>query len=286
VPDNNNSSIDGNNIRERLASLDSDFNTNQGFGFQGIMAAQEEKERQLNATAKAEVVEQETAPAKDPMEWIAPLNTSIQTIRGEVQQGIGALANEINQLKQSRQTDEFAPAYDVPPEVLPVVQRYENEISNLKKTTGELAVRQEWQRAQNALREARSKYKDFNYTDDELNQVWTGHVRNNPNVAASTNWDSYFKTQYEARVNPRLAEENTKLKADLERLKSGRNSVQDLYAVPRSNRQGPTVTAKNSDDSDFNEELYQRARSKIQKGKFMGFNRALMDEQRKLAMAV
>jgi hypothetical protein len=260
-------------IAERLAGLDSEFNTNKNFGFMGMVDGEEKKapeEKEIPSPASKE-------DKSNPPEWFGPINTSLQTVRGEFQQGLGNLANEIQQLKVARQ-DTREMASDVPPEMQPVVQKF----NAIDRNVNTLALRQEYQRAKDALRDARGKYKDFTYSDDELNTVWQSHVRNNPDTAASTNWDSYFKTQNIDRAYPKITSENEKLRSELERLKSNRNSVQDLYAVPRSNRQS-TPTRSTSDD-DFDEDLYQRAKRKIQKGSFRGFNRALVNEQRRMQL--
>lgn len=274
----NNSSIEdrGSTLSDKLASLDSDFNTNKGFGFMGMLNAGEEKARE----ELEEIKEEKSVKDDGPPEWFGPINTSLQQTRTEFQQGLGRLAGELQQLKQAKEPEVNQEFSDLPDEARPIIQKFDS----LEKNLGTLALRQEHTRAKEALRDARGKYKEFGYTDEDFNQVWSQHVRNNPNVAANTDWDNYFRTQHESRINPRLSQENEKLKAEIEKLKSNRNTVKDLYAVPRSNRQS-TPARSSGDNPDFDEELYQRAKSKLQKGKFIGFNRALLEEQRKMALS-
>lgn len=276
-PDSNNLNPQG-NLQEKLAGLESEFNPNKGFGLMGMMEANEEKLRAEHASRTQEKVEVETKDSETPPDWLAPINTTLQQTRNEFQQGLGQVQNELMALKQSREPSHELPS-DLPPEVAPFVSKF----TDVERSIGNLALRQEFSRAKDALRDAKTRFKDFNYSDGELNSIWQSHVRNNPNTAANTDWDNYFRTQYETRRNPLLLNENESLKKEIDRLKSTRNSVSDLYAVPRSNRQSATV--RNNDDSDFDEDLYQRAKSKVQRGKFLGFNRALLEEQRKMALS-
>ena len=268
-----------NGITERLASLDGDFNTNKGFGFQGIMDAQTEKAQADLQIASGQV--KEPADKEDsPPEWFGPLNTSLQKMKEDQSNAIGQLANSIAQLKQDeRRTPELV--YDqFSPEVAPVAQK----VDNIQGQISNLTLRTEHQRAKQALNDARGRYKDFDYSDEELGKVWQSFVGKDPNRAANTDWDTYFKVQHETRSNPKLTTENQKLREEIERLKSSRNSVQDLYSVPRSNRQSNTIV-KPSDGAEFNEDLYQRAKKKLQRGRFAGFNQALIEEQRKMLTA-
>lgn len=279
------SQIDQNNsnIQEKLASLDSQFNTNKGFGMMGMINAEEnrlrkEVEAQKETPQAAETITPETKPS-DPPDWFGPINTSLQSVRGEFQQTANALAQELQQLKQSREVQQTQDE-SVPPEISPIIQK----VTNVEKSLGTLALRTEWNRAKDALRDARGKYSEFGYTDDEFNQVWNAHVKNNPDTAANTNWENYFKTQYETRRNPKLVEENEKLKAQIAQMQSTRQGqVKDLMAVPRANRQSVPDLSQNQDDVE--EELYQRAKKRMQKGRFIGFNRALIEEQQKMLVA-
>lgn len=291
-PDNSssNSSFDpGAGTKAKLASLDGDFNTNPQFGFMGMLEKHEQQEKEANEAfrrerptkddaGQTEKGERSVSPS-DPPDWLAPINTSVQVLKGEVSERLSQLANEISSIKTPPAATAVNHYEDVPEEVRPVLQRMDAQ----QRAINEVALRTEHNRAREALRSAKGKYKDFDYNDGQLDQVWQGHVKGDPNRAANINWDLYFDQQYHAQLNPKLTAENKELREKLESLQSNRNTVQDLQAVPRTNRQSaPVMSTRSVDDAGFNEELYQRAKAKIQKGRFVGFGRALIEEQQKM----
>ena len=289
-PPQDNSQFDsGQGVKAKLASLDGDFNTSPQFGFMGLLAEHEQKERDANEAFnrdnKAKIVASETDTGEknipsDPPDWFGPINTSLQTLKGEMSQNLGHLASQIQEMKLSPPASTPVNPYEnAPEEIVPVLQRMDAQQRAINAT----ALTAEHNRAREALRAAKGRYKDFEYSDDELETVWRGHVKNDPNRAAGTNWDMYFDQQYNSRSLPKIRSENQDLKSKLEALQSNRNTVQDLQAVPRTNRQSaPAMSAKNLDTSDFSEDLYQRAKNKVQKGRFIGFGRALIEEQAKM----
>jgi hypothetical protein len=276
----------GAGTKAKLASLDGDFNTNPQFGFLGMLEAHEQKEKEANEAFKKDrnpaqkdaVDQEEKKSPSDPPDWLAPINTSVQVMKGEMSQRLSQLANEISSIKSPPAATPINRYEDVPEEVRPVFERMDAQ----QRAINEVALRTEHNRAREALRSAKARYKDFAFEDQSLDEVWRNHAKGNPDRVANVNWDLYFDQQYHAQLNPKLSAENKELREKLESLQSNRNSVQDLQAVPRTNRQSTPAMSSKTDDAGFNEELYQRAKSKIQKGRFVGFGRALIEEQQRM----
>jgi hypothetical protein len=276
VPDNSQLDERQSRIQEKLSQLDSQFNTTKQFGFKGLLEESEAKERQLQGNTSGgdttpAPTEDKPQASTDPPQWFGSLNTSLQTIRGE-------LKNEIAQLRNN--------APEAPP---PEDENVSPELSPIIKTTRELgrgqmalALRVEESRAKDALRSARDKYKDFDFTEDELGQVWRSSVGNDANKAARIDWDDYFNTQYSTRQLPKLQRRNEELEKQISG-KNNRNTVDDSYSVPRSNRALSTVT-RDDNEGPVNEELYRRAAANMRRGSFIGFNKALMNEQRRMGL--
>lgn len=245
----------------------------------GMLKDQEDRERQVNnSSATPPTTSTEPKKEEEVPSWFGPMNASLHSIKNEFSTGLTSLKSEIDQLRGPAQPETVDP--NLPPEVAPVYQR----VNALNKDFTTLALRQEESRARDALRDARSKYKEFQFSDDDLRNMWGNHIKGNINKAAATDWDAYFRVQYETQVNPRLMSENEKLKAEIARYKNGGNQVDDLLSVPRANRQSAAASqlAEASQGDGLNEELYLRARNKVSKGNFRGFNRALVEEQAKM----
>ncbi len=286
--DNSSNQFDpGAGTKAKLASLDGEFNTNPSFGFMGMLEKHEQQEREANESFKRDsnpkdaggANQADTDSPSNPPDWLAPINTSVQVLKGEVSDRLSQLANEISSMKTPPATAQQINTYeDVPDEVRPVLQRMDAQ----QRAINEVALRTEHNRAREALRSAKNKYKDFDYTDNQLEQIWQSHVKGDPNRAHSVNWDLYFDQQYHAQLNPKLAQENKDLKDKIEALQSNRNTVQDMQAIPRANRQSTPTMSTRADADGINEELYQRAKNKVQKGRFVGFGRALIEEQQKM----
>lgn len=276
------------NISDKLASLDSEFNTNKSFGLMGVLEGTDRNTTQNLQTRN----DGDDLPGDDegksdeltPPDWYAPLNTSLQTLKEELKQEnrgqLNELASSLMQNMRGTQTEAHDPG--VPDEFAPVM----GKVDHIAGEMNQLKLQSAYDRAKNSLLNAKLKRKDFDYTDKELDTMWRQNIGNDVGRATAVNWDEYFEVQYASRQTPKLAAENEKLRAEMEKLKSARtsNSVQDLYSVPRSNRT-TTPPASSTNAEGFDEDLYQSVSKKFPRGKFLGFNRALADAQRKRLLA-
>ena len=248
-------------IQDRLANLGEQFNTNKSFGLMGYLENQGQQE-----PAPPEPVD---PPAKEegPPEWFEPLNSSLRAISENTSRELGNLRSELGQLRQSPQAPQ-EPAY-----VDPIEQRINSMAQDLAQTK----VNAGWERARNSLNSARARYgEDFDYKDEDLQATWRQHIGNNQAAAENTNWDLYFKQQYDSRMVPKLTERINKLQSEV--AKGSNGLMNNLGALPRGNRNGAPAPAAAA-NSDFDEDVYRSASKQMGKGQFKGFNRLLVEAQ-------
>lgn len=262
MPDINDDNV---SIQDRLADLGNSFNTNPSFGLMGMIEAQETGQG-TPAPASAPA-----APAADdkPPEWFALINDSLQSVKDSTQQGINQLTREVSSLKQAVPAGQPAPSYD---------DGLDPDLRQVRSEVAQVRLNAAYDRARNALAVAKAKHPDFDYTEDELQRTWQEHIGTNVGAAEATNFDMYFQQQYDSRQRPKIEQENARLKAELEALK-GSGNMSAMSSVPRPGRQTSASSPSASSGSDFDEDIYRRASAKMSKGKFMGFNRALIEEQ-------
>lgn len=254
-------------MADKLADLGSTFNTNKNFGLMGMLENQQAPDSGSAPPAPTTPAagNEEHAP-----EWFGLLNTTVQGIKQDLNQNIGQLRQEIASVRtapaqEHQQAEHLDPA--------------SAEVNSVRQDLVKVRLNAAWDRAKSALSVAKAKDKDFDYTEKELQDVWVNRIGNNVAAAESTNWDIYFDQQIASRKAPRLEQENSRLKQELDALKNagitGAQRMNDMSASPRTGR----TSAPPPNGSDFDEEVYRRASARMGKGKFKGFNRALVEEQ-------
>jgi hypothetical protein len=258
----------GNDIQERLAALGQEFNPNKSFGLMGMLEAQNEQQSgQLQTSEPAESLAQPASAEPEVPQWIEPFQSSLRQMRNETKEQISRLESRITQASPSGGKSEEEEPLD------PVSK----EIYGLKQEQQRLRLNTAYERAKNALVSKKLASPDFDYTEDELRDVWTSQVGNNADYADSINWGIYFDQQALSRRTPKLEGRIKELESQLAKTQSTRNSANDLTSVPRSSRTTPAPQAESG--SDFDEEVYRRATARMGKGRFQGFNRLLLEEQ-------
>jgi hypothetical protein len=265
----------GSDIANKLSELGPVFNTNPGFGLDGVIKGNEMRalaaEDAANTAQEVKVTEP-TINDKVFEEVINPLNTSIQATKQELRNSLGQINSKLETLTAGQK-----------PETIEEIDPATAEVRNMRNEMAQLRLNNAYSRATNSLSAFKAKYPDFDWSEQNIQELWQSRIGNNVNLAETTDWDSYFKMNHDAKRATQQDKMIEELKGKVASLESRRNSVNDLAAVPRSTNTIPT--AQPYADSDFNEELYQRATSRMGKGKFMGFNNVLQEEQRKLQLA-
>jgi BMFP domain-containing protein YqiC len=268
----------GSDIVTKLSELGSAFNTNPKFGLEGVIEGNELRARAEVETAKPAIVEtRSNVPVIDDkvfQDVINPLNTSIQQTKQEFRGALDRVTSAINELKSGQRPDVVAE--DVDP-VTHQTQALRNEMAQLQLNSA-------YDRAVNSLNAFKAKNPGFDWTEQNIRELWQTRIGNNVDLARNTDWDTYFQMNHDAKDAVRQRQQNEELKAKIASLESGRNSVRDLAATPRSSSNTISM-AKPDSDSGINEELYQRANNRMGKGRFMGYGRILQEEQTKMQLA-
>jgi hypothetical protein len=266
----------GSDIANKLAELGPTFNTNPGFGLDGVIKGNEMRALANEGTPATPQTKAPEAPSEDKVfaEVIDPLNTSIQATKQELRQSLGQINTTLAELK-SGQRPQDVPTEDVDPAT--------SEIRTLRTEMAQVRLNNAYDRARNSLNNFKSKNPDFDWSEQNIQELWQSRIGNNVNVAETTDWDSYFKMNHDAKRALKQDQMIEELKGKVATLESRRNSVNDLASVPRSSNSISTATPYS--DNDFNEELYARASARMGKGRFMGFNNVLQEEQRKMQLA-
>jgi len=268
----------GSDIASKLSELGPTFNTNPGFGLEGVIKGNEMRTIAEAEATKTPLKETKTSePIIDDkvfQEVINPLNTSIQQTKQELRTSLGQITNTLNELKSGQR-----PADTWSEDVDPVT----HETKALRSEMAQLQLNNAYDRAINSLNAFKTKHPDFDWTEQNVQELWQQRIGNNVQLARDTDWGTYFKMHYDAKDATRQRQQNEELKAKIASLESGRNSVRDLAATPRSSNN--ISMAQPYSDSDFNEELYTRASARMGKGRFMGYGRILQEEQTKMQLA-
>jgi hypothetical protein len=269
----------GSDIASKLSELGPVFNTNPGFGLDGVIKGNEMRALANESTPEVKVLDKVETPTVDDKvfaEVINPLNTSIQATKQELRSSLGQLNSKLDALTSGQR-----------PEVTEEVDPTTNELRNVRTEMAQLRLNSAYDRARNTLNNFKSKHPDFDWDERNIQELWQTRIGNNVQTAETTDWDSYFKMNYDAKralQQDKLIEELKGKVASIESSRTpGRNSVNDLASVPRSSN--TLSTAKPYADDEINEELYQRATARMGKGRFMGWNGILQEEQRKMQLA-
>jgi hypothetical protein len=286
VADTNQIDSQKNELQDRLASLGETFNNNKDFGLMGMLAGANDKPSQssqqlqhIESTVQSNTTSDSGEGAGSTPDWIKaiePINSSLRAITDTTTRELSSLRNELSSLRQ--------PVVQVQAEAEPadpVAQKF----GQIEKTLTQTRLNNAWEKAKNALNAARNQYgKEFDYTEEELQSTWKQHIGNDVGRAEGTNWDMYFKQQYNDRRAPRLEARMKELEAQLERAKqpAGRDVVGDMASMPRGGRNGMPIPSRGP-VNDFDEDIYRAASAKMGKrvGAFAGFNRYLVEEQNK-----
>jgi len=250
-------------MADRLSQLGEEFNTNPEFGMMGYLKAQEQSavKAEIPDPAPADPEPTPEEPKEDP---IAPLYSSIRTMEDRL---ANRFSSEIGAIKQAIQ-----PREDFAQEIDPV----QRETTQLRSELDRVKLNQGYDKAKNSLNLWKVKHPDFDYSEQDLQTVWSSYIGNDTRKAEGSNWDEYFKTQYESRSMPKKIKA---LEQELSTLKNKNNSLNDLSAIPRGNRQGPS--SPQAVTGDFDEDIYKEAIKGLRKGQFKGMNRALVAAQNK-----
>jgi IS1 family transposase len=265
----------GSDIANKLAELGPTFNTNPGFGLDGVIKGNEMRALANEGTPATPQTKAPQTPSEDKVfaEVIDPLNTSIQATKQELRQSLGQINTTLAELKSGQMQD--VPPEDVDPAT--------SEIRTLRTEMAQVRLNNAYDRARNSLNNFKAKNPDFDWSEQNIQELWQSRIGNNVNVAETTDWDSYFKMNHDAKRAVKQDQMIEELKGKVATLESRRNSVNDLASVPRSSNAISTATPY--PDSDFNEELYARASARMGKGRFMGYGRILQEEQQKMQLA-
>lgn len=280
-------------VADRLAQLGTEFNTNKGFGFMGQLEnnldPQSDAARALvngqpaqpsldQALQQAPVVPP-PAPAPD-LSIMEPINTAMQGLRSDTSQELQAIRNQISELKSMQSA--VPPAADGTPD--PVLQK----LAQMEQAHHKLHRSALQDRARSALQQARSQYPDADLGDNDFNLVWNGNkLDDNLGMAESVNWKDHWDMVAKAKSLPKLQEKMRNHEMEIERLRSNKPTpLQEMSTAPRTNRQGGLPQTSLMGTDGFDEDLYQDAVNIMggadrAKGRFMGFNRALNEAQRR-----
>ena len=287
VADTNQIDTTKNELQDRLASLGETFNSSKEFGLMGMLANANEKPasqtvqqlQHIESDIQPITTSDSGAAVEATPDWIKamePLNSSLRAVADTTTRELANLRSEITNMRQPVvQAQTEAESAD------PVAQKFGQLEATLTKTRLNTA----WEKAKNALNSSRNTFgKDFDYKDEELQDVWKQHIGNNVAAAEGTNWDMYFKQQYNDRRAPRLESRLKELESQLEKAKqpAGRDVVGDMASMPRGGRNGMPIPSRGP-VNDFDEDIYRAASAKMGKrvGAFAGFNRYLVEEQNK-----
>ncbi len=251
-------------IQDRLANLGEQFNTNKEFGLMGFLEAKNETQAQPAAVA----ADPEPGDEGKPPEWFEPLNSSLRAISETNSRDFAQIRNELAATRQ--------PVQQVQQESFDSQDPMERRVNQLGQELAQTKINTAWQNARNSFQAAKSKFgADFDYSEQDLVNTWREHIGNNQAKADATNWDVYFKQQYDSRRVPKLEQRLKELESQKP---AGRDLNANLGALPRGNRNGaPQAAAVAS--GDFDEDVYRSASKQMSKGSFKGFNRLLVEAQ-------
>jgi hypothetical protein len=265
---------------DKLAALGTTFNTNPGFGLMGMLEGQEQRAQQA-AQAPATQDPAQAAPGtgeddKAP-EWFGPLNSSLQVFRNDVSEQIGTLRNEIQRVAQPSQPAMSQADYDALDPTIKNQMALDHRLAQVELNT-------HFERARNDLNRIKQEHPDFEYGEKELNDLFKNRIAGNLDAARASDFHAHYKQLYNEQLVPKVNARLKALEAENNQLKSGRSNVTEMSSVPRGNRQSVQPPAQQSGDA-IDEDLYRRASARMSKGRFGGFNRALVEEQQRKSLS-
>lgn len=298
-------------INNKLANLQTEFNQNKGFGFIGMLennhdpqsdAARMAVESYQNSFApqaapQAPAAAPAAAPsqeinARQAAEIMEPINNVVQDLRTEFGNTASELVNIKNQLHELRSLQSVAPgATDGAPD--PFGAKLQAQISSMEDLYKKMHTTQMQDRALSALQSTRQKFPDANLGQNDFDTVWKGNgLDQNPAAAERVNWQQHWEMVAKSKSHDKAVERIKNAEAELERLRTNRpNPISEMSSTPRTSRTSgaglPQSTILGAEG--FDEELYQEAVDIMggtdrAKGRFMGFNRALNEAQRRKSL--
>lgn len=259
---------------QKLADLDSTFNTNPGFGLMGMLGQQEQQHQQPQQVQ----TQADPEPDSKPPEWFDLLNQTIQTKSKRDEELLSTLTNKIGTIESriqqpSAQPQQFQqePGEELDSAALERRQLFANQAA--------LVIDNSYERGRNAIARLRSQNPNTDISEADLKAAFElNGLQQNPDLARRMDWEAYFDAEDKKRQAPKLASRLKELEQELTLLKSGKG-IENMASVPRSNR---AVTPSNaSSDNGIDEEVYRAASARMGKGRFSGFGRALFEEQQK-----
>jgi hypothetical protein len=299
-------------INQKLADLGQEFNTAKGFGFMGQLEnnndPQSDAARQqynnafqqplaqaqpdLNQALSTPPAARAAEPGPDPKQvaqYMEPINTAMQGLKtefGATAQELAQMKNQISELRSLQSAAPPAPDGTVDP-VTAKLSQLEQAHTKLQR----MAIQD---RARSSLNSWRQKYPESDLGEDDFRLVWSGNnLDQNLGIAEGVNWDAHWEMVAKAKSLPKMQEKMRTAEMELERLRSNKpNPLNEMSSAPRSNRQ-PSGTGLPQSQllgaDGFDEDLYQEATNIMggpdrSKGRFMGFNRALVEAQRRRSL--
>lgn len=257
---------------QKLAELAETFNTNPGFGLMGMLDNRDPQ--------APEQQQQQVQPKQEdtPPEWVDMVNSRVESTNRKLDEQFNRLS-EMVAANQSRQS--VQPITQEPTEPLDPVSQ---EIMNLRREQQTILADTVYERAKNSLQSLKQRHPDATFTEQDLQTLWKQHdLTTNINQARGLNWDQHWENEYQKIAAPKKDDTIKQLQEEIAALKSGRSPAHSMAALPRSNRSAAPAPG-NSQSGDFDEDVYQAAKKRMTPGKFMGFNRILMEEQRKKSL--
>lgn len=313
MPDNQVQSSDP--LQDNLNRLTKEFNTNKGFGFEGILnSALEQQQAQLpNGIEQAQQAPQlqQAAPSAPPApvappaavvpqvtpeQIIDPINTALQGFKNDTANHLRTMQTQISELQKLRAEVPIQTTADGSPD--PFVGKLTQQIDALQNQQKSLHRIASQDRAKSALYQVAQRYPDAKLGEEDFNTVWAGNkMDEHPELADGVNWADHWDMVARAKAQPGLVramqaeqERARGLEAEVERLKTNRpDPMAAMGSAPRTTRtsgnglpQNVLMGNQGFQNSGGNEEdaIYTRANEIMGgtnrgKGRFMGFNRAL-----------
>lgn len=300
-------------VNAKLAALGREFNQNKGFGFMGMLennhdpqsdAGRAQNDFQQPPTLNQAIAAppQVPAPAPNPeaearqaAAYMEPINNAMQGLRTEFGAATSELHNMKNQLAEMRSLQATAPATTADGAPDPFAQKLQTQIANMENSYQKLYRTQLQDRARAALVDVRAKFPDANLGDTDFDQVWRGNgLDENLSTAEKVDWRQHWEMVAKAKSLDKVLEKSRSQEVELERLRSNApNMLNEMSSAPRTSRATGVGLPQSQimGPDGFDEQLYDEA-VKIMgggsadraKGRFMGFNRALVQAQRERSL--
>lgn len=290
-------------MSEKLAELGKEFNQNKGFGFMGMLennhdpqsdAARGINQQQQQAAPSIDqalnTAPQIAAPTQPDQQQIAqiidPINTAVQGLRSESARDLENIRNEINALRQANSA--------VPPAADGTVDPVMAKIAQMEQMHTKMHRMTLQDRALSSLNQMKSRFPDADLGESDFNQVWKGNnLDQNLSIAEGVDWNQHWEMVAKAKSLDKAQAKLRSTEQELERLRSNKPSVaEQMSSAPRTQRQpgsglpqGQLLGSDGFDDQVYDEAVKIMGGQDRAKGRFMGFNRALVEAQRRLGVA-